>query len=94
MKDNIRPDEKVVVVTGASSVAGRGIALEIARHRSKLVLTARREEALNQLKKNLKNWMFSNPGKSRCNKSKELEDVAKAATTRIKVHSLYVTATF
>jgi len=69
MKDNIRPDEKVVVVTGASSVAGRGIALEIARHRSKLVLTARREEALNQLKKNLKNWMFSNPGKSRCNKS-------------------------
>jgi NADP-dependent 3-hydroxy acid dehydrogenase YdfG len=41
--------KKVIVITGASSSVGRATAIQFARYGSKLVLTARREEALNQL---------------------------------------------
>jgi len=40
---------KTVVITGASSGVGRGMALELARHGAKLVLAARRKEALDEL---------------------------------------------
>ncbi len=40
---------KTVVITGASSGAGRAAALEFARYEAKLVLAARREEALAEL---------------------------------------------
>jgi short-subunit dehydrogenase len=39
-------NEKTIVITGASSGAGRAIALEFARNDTKLVLAARREQAL------------------------------------------------
>jgi short-subunit dehydrogenase len=41
--------DKTVVITGASSGAGRAAALEFARHGAKLVLAARREDALAEL---------------------------------------------
>jgi len=44
-------NEQVIVITGASSGVGKAMALEFAKHGSKLVLTARREEALAGLKK-------------------------------------------
>jgi len=40
---------KTVVITGASSGAGRAAALEFARHGAKIVLAARREEALKEV---------------------------------------------
>jgi short-subunit dehydrogenase len=40
---------KVVVITGASSGAGRAIATEFAKHRTKIVVGARRMEALKEL---------------------------------------------
>jgi short-subunit dehydrogenase len=40
---------KTVVITGASSGAGRAAALEFARHGAKIVLAARREEPLKEL---------------------------------------------
>jgi NADP-dependent 3-hydroxy acid dehydrogenase YdfG len=40
---------QVIVITGASSGFGKGAALEFARHGAKLVLAARRAEALDEL---------------------------------------------
>lgn len=40
---------KTIVITGASSGAGRAAALEFAKHKAKLVLAARRTETLKQL---------------------------------------------
>src|SRR3954465_5281121 len=47
---NIPLSQQLLVITGASSGVGKAIALELVRHGCKLVLIARREEALNQLK--------------------------------------------
>ena len=48
----IRPlNKQTVVITGASSGAGRATALEFARYGTHLVLTARRTTALNELVK-------------------------------------------
>lgn len=46
---------KIILITGASSGIGRATAVEFARSCSdlKLILTARREEKLNELKKDL-----------------------------------------
>lgn len=43
--------DKVVVITGASSGAGRATAIEFAKHGAHLVLAARREPALNEVAK-------------------------------------------
>src|SRR5688500_13212748 len=40
---------KTVVITGASSGVGKAMALELAQHGAKLVLAARRQDALNEL---------------------------------------------
>ena len=42
-------NNRTVVITGASSGAGRAMALEFARHQARLVLSARNETALQEL---------------------------------------------
>lgn len=42
--------EKTVVITGASSGAGRAAAMEFARHGAKVVLASRNIEALDEVK--------------------------------------------
>lgn len=50
MKDTISLQGKTIVITGASSGAGRAAALEFAKQETNLVLAARNEAALNVLK--------------------------------------------
>jgi len=49
MKQTNRLQGKVVVITGASSGAGRAAALEISKQGANVVLAARREEVLNEV---------------------------------------------
>lgn len=50
--------DKVVIITGASSGIGRGIAIELNHAGMKLVLTGRREDRLEGLKKELNNTVI------------------------------------
>lgn len=49
MKNKLQLQGKVVVITGASSGAGRAIALEVARQGGSVILAARRENVLNEV---------------------------------------------
>lgn len=49
MKETKSLNNKTVVITGASSGAGRAMALEFARHQARLVVAARNEDALMEL---------------------------------------------
>ncbi len=49
VKENKNVKGKLVVITGASSGAGRAIAIEFAKHGARLVLAARRQHALDEI---------------------------------------------
>jgi short-subunit dehydrogenase len=71
---------KVVVITGATSGVGRATAIQFARHGSKVVLVARREEALNQLKQEVEELGASAlTAIADVTDAEALEEVAKAA---------------
>src|SRR4051812_12145128 len=73
-------NEQVIVITGASSGVGKAMALEFAKHGSKLVLTARREEALAQLKNEVEELGGTAiTATADVTDTKALEEVAKAA---------------
>jgi short-subunit dehydrogenase len=76
----IHLNELVVVITGASSGVGRAIALEFARYGAKLVLSARRGEALSQLVKEVEELGgTAAPAIADVTDAKALEEVASAA---------------
>ncbi len=65
MSNNI--ENKVVLITGASSGIGQATAELLAKKGAKIVLAARRENRLQELLIKLKGWWTSNLSSDRCN---------------------------
>ena len=47
--------DKVIWITGASSGIGKALAVELSKHNCKLILSARRGDVLNEVKKECSN---------------------------------------